>query len=862
MTFKPVSPQVDFPALEKEILEWWYTHGIVDKYLHKNDKSPKKFSFLDGPITANNPMGVQHTQGRTLKDLFQRYKNARGYRQRFQNGFDCQGLWLEVQEEKDLGLNSKRDIEKFGIEKFCIRCRERVNKFSELQTEQSKRLGMFMDWTNSYYTMSEQNNLYIWHFLKVCHRKGWLYKGRDSLPWCPRCGTAISQHELSDDGYKVVTHKSVFVLFPLIKEPDSFLLIWTTTPWTLTVNVAVAVAPDTKYVKIIASDKILILAKNRLEIITGEYRILDEFPGKKLLGLFYRGPYDDLPRISGTEHRVIPWKEVSDREGSGLVHIAPGAGKEDFVLGKQFNLKVLAPLDEYGIFKEGFGHFTGLTALSVNLQVFSDLTEKGMLYKIEPITHSYPHCWRCKQELVFRTTSEWFIRCDEIRPLMKKAAKKARWLPPSAEKRMQNWLTNMGDWPISRRRYWGLALPFYECPCSELTVIGSKAELRNLAVDPSAVDRLEELHRPWIDAVKIKCPKCGQVATRVSEVGDCWLDAGIVPFSTLNYLSDRTYWEEWFPFEFITEYQAQIKLWFYTTLFMSVTFENQVPWKNVLATGYIVDEAGEPMHKTKGNYIPFDEAAEKMGVDVMRWVNISNNPFENTKFGFQLGDQVRRRFHLILWNVYNFFITYANLDKFNPAQQSKRDVTSALDNWILIRINQTVNLVTSSLDKYDAYTACRTLEEFTSDVSLWFVRRSRDRVGPGAPDGSDKSVCFITLHHILTTLSVLLAPFTPFISEEIYRNLTGRESVHLADWPKSHRLLPDDIQLLEDMKLIRKIVETGLSARKEADPRTPAFAVIDRQITPACNRSSINPASFGRIEHQNHHLEKIRQIEG
>src|SRR3989338_4733710 len=664
--FKPVSSQVNFIDQENETLKRWYDSGIVDKYLHKNDKSKKKFRFLDGPITANNPMGVQHGQGRTLKDLFQRFKNAQGFKQRFQNGFDCQGLWLEVQEEKDLGLNSKRDIETFGIEKFCLRCRDRVNKFSAIQTEQSKRLGMFMDWDNSYYTMSETNNVYIWHFLKVCQQKGWLYKGIDSMPWCPRCGTAISKHELSDDGYKTVKHTSVYVKFPLRDDSDTFLLIWTTTPWTLAVNVAVAVNSEKEYVKVHTENgENIILAKSRLSVVKEKYEIIDTFKGSKIVSRIYSGPFDELPAQQAVNHQVIPWDEVSDEEGSGLVHIAPGAGEEDFQLGKKYKLPVLAQLDEFGVYVQGYGQFTGRFALDVKGEVFASLKDKGLFYKTESIVHSYPHCWRCKHELVFRTTHEWFISAKEIRPLMKKAALEANWLPSSAGKRMQDLLTNMSDWPISRRRYWGLALPFYECTsddCKELVVVGSRQELRELALEPEKVDNLPELHRPWIDEIKIKCPKCNGIAKRVSEVGDCWLDAGIVPFSTINYLEDKKYWRERFPFDFITEYLGQIKLWFYATLFMSVALENTLPWKNILATGYIVDGKGEPMHKTKGNYIPFDEAAQKMGVDVMRWVYLSSNPYENIKFGYELGDVVRRQFLLTLWNSYSFFVTYANLN--------------------------------------------------------------------------------------------------------------------------------------------------------------------------------------------------------
>ncbi|MFH1565800.1 MAG: isoleucine--tRNA ligase [bacterium] len=813
--FKEISALPNFIENEKNLLKKWYSEGIVDEYLHKNDKSRKRYSFLDGPITANNPMGVQHGQGRTLKDLFQRYKNMQGFKQRFQNGFDCQGLWLEVQEEKALGLNNKRDIENYGVEKFCTGCRKRVEKFSGIQTEESKKLGMFMDWDNSYYTMSEENNLYIWYFLKKCYEKGWLYKGVDSLPWCPRCGTAISQHELSDDGYKMVEHTSVYVKFPLKNSSDN-LLIWTTTPWTLAVNVAVAVNPKKDYVRIKLNEtgEILILAKNRLAVIKEEFSILETKKGISFLGMEYKGPFDELLSVNKITHKVIEWKEVSDEEGSGFVHIAPGAGEEDFQLSKKFNLPVLAPLNELGIYTEGYGFLTGKFALSVKEEIFESLKEKKILYKTEKITHSYPHCWRCKQELVFRTTSEWFIKSEEIRPVAKKAAKKANWMPKSAGKRMDDWLDNMGDWPISRRRYWGLALPFYECSCGELIVVGSKEELKKLAVDKNKVENLKELHRPWIDEIKIKCPKCEKEVSRVKEVGDCWLDAGIIPFSTIKYLEDKSYWKEWFPFEFITEYIGQVKLWFYSTLFMSVTLEGVVPWKNVLATGYIVDEKGEPMHKTKGNYIPFSEAVEKMGADIMRWMYVSGNLFENTKFGYASGEEIKRRFLFIFWNTYKFFTMYANLDNFNPVTAKFKNL-SILDKWVLSKLNSLIENVTKSLDEYDTSVAAKALQNFiTNDFSTWYIRRIRSKVGPSAEDSQAKENTHKVLFEVFNVLVKLLAPFLPFLTEEMYLNLSkDKKSIHLEDWPKVDKAFID-LSLESEMEKVREVVEKIHSYRK------------------------------------------------
>lgn len=834
--FKKVEALPDFPKLERKILKFWEERGILNRYLKRNEKAKKRFRFLDGPITANNPMGVHHAWGRTYKDFFQRYKNMQGYRQRFQNGFDCQGLWLEVEEERSLGFNSKQDIENFGIANFSKACRRRVEKYSKMQTEQSRRLGMFMDWGNSYYTMFEENNLYIWHFLKECHKRGWLYKGVNSMPWCVRCGTAISQHELSDGGYQRVTHDSVYVKFPLAtsnQEPATSLLIWTTTPWTLLANVAVAVNPKLTYVKVKlgtapeeertvpSGEETFILAKNRLSVLDQPFKIVEGFKGEKLLGVRYKGPFDELPAQQGVEHKVVAWDEVSESEGTGLVHIAPGAGAEDFELGKRFALSVLAPLDEFGNYLKGYGGFTGRGAGKVNGDVYASLKGKELFYKAEKVTHSYPHCWRCKEEVVFRVTEEWFIKVEEIRPLLKKAAKTVRWIPDFVGKRMQDWLTNMGDWPISRRRYWGLALPFYECSCGELVVVGSKEELRRLAVDPRRVDQFPELHRPWIDEIKIRCPRCGGEVERAPYVGDCWLDAGIVPFSTLRYLEDRKYWEQWFPADLVCEYTAQVKLWFYSLLFMSVTLENQAPYRAVFTDGFVVDEKGEPMHKSKGNALWFDEAVERMGADVMRWLYLRADNAKDFRFGYGIGDEVRRRFLLILWNCFKFFVEYANVDKVDIARikDVKPENLDILDRWILSRMNSVVGAVTGALDAYNPQAAALAIESFVSDFSTWYIRRSRNRVGPAVPDGEGKIAFYATGYWVLLTLPKLLAPFMPFLSEKMYRGLTpGGESVHLEDWPRVYKEFIDT-KLEAQMEFVRKVCELGHAKRKEAGVR-------------------------------------------
>ncbi len=548
--FKPVDTKFNVPMLEQQVLDFWTTNEIESKYLNKNAQSRTRFSFIDGPITANGRMGVHHAWGRTYKDLWQRYHTMLGHRQRYQNGFDCQGLWVEVTVERQLGFKSKRDIESYGVERFIRKCRESVYENADTITRQSKRLGYFMDWDHSYYTLSDDNNYTIWHFLKTCHEQGWLYKGRDVMPWCVRCGTALSEHEISTSEYEELTHTSVYVKFPLIDRPGESLLVWTTTPWTLTSNVAAAVNPNKDpetgepvvYVRARQGDEVFYAAKSALPSIKGGFDVEAELSGSDMLGWRYRGPFDELPVQEGIEHRVIPWDDVSATEGTGIVHIAPGAGKEDFGLGKLMELSTIAPLDENGIYAPGFGWLTGRNVLDVAPDVVEDLSGKGILYRAHEYKHRYPTCWRCHTQLVFRLVDEWFISMAELRPRMMRATEQIRWIPPWGMEREQDWLRNMSDWMISKKRFWGLALPIFECSCGSYEVIGGKEELFARAVE--GLDQLESPHRPWLDKVRIRCSSCGNLVERIKDVGNVWLDAGSVPFSTLEYTKDRDYWRE------------------------------------------------------------------------------------------------------------------------------------------------------------------------------------------------------------------------------------------------------------------------------------------------------------------------------
>lgn len=951
MPFEKVDTQVDFPAQERAVLALWERIGAFEALRRQNAGKPK-WSFLDGPITANNPMGVHHAWGRTYKDAYQRYFAMTGHELRYQNGFDCQGLWVEVEVEKELQLRSKRDIENLvpgdrfkSIDRFVTLCKERVDKFARRQTEQSIRLGYWMDWDRdddwqkrpderrSYFTMSEENNYTIWTFLRKCHDRGLVYRGYDAMPWCPRCAVGLSQMEMHE-GYVRVAHRAVFVRFPLRGRPGENLLVWTTTPWTLTSNVAAAVNPELTYVKVKHRDQIYYLAKGALtakrleeefkrkewvegvpKLKTleqvfkekGGYEVVGELSGKEMVGWAYDGPFDELPAqqhaggfpaevatvarkqgwVADTSardaHRVIAWGLVGETEGTGIVHIAPGCGKEDFALGKEEKLPPIAPLDDEGVYHSGFGELTGKSATdhATTDAILSNLKEKGLLLEVEKYPHSYPHCWRCKTELLFRLVDEWFIDMkwrDEIMAVTEQAA----FLPESinGKARELDWLRNMGDWMISKKRFWGLALPIWVCDsCGSFDVIGSRAELKERAIAGWEQFEGHTPHRPWIDLVKVTCSACGGTASRIPDVGNPWLDAGIVPYSTMGYNRDRKYWEKWFPADFITEsFPGQFRNWFYAILAMSTMMEQRPPFKVLLGHGLVRDEHGEEMHKSKGNAIPFEGAADDgywiavrelkpgeteaaalksplpegalelgvgeivkegkklpaltakyppMGSDVMRWLYCRQNPALNINFGPHPAVELRSRFILKLWNTYAFFCNYARLDGFNPASApvplaERPDI----DRWILSDLQLLVRKARESFESFNVMAFCLEVEDFVDNrLSNWYVRRNRRRFWK-SEQGADKLAAYQTLYTVLVTLTKLIAPVMPFLAEEMYRNLVpgpDDRSVHRESFPSVDESLIDT-QLSADMEALLRLVSLGSAARnagKVAKVRQP-----------------------------------------
>ena len=841
--------RVDYPALERSVQQWWDEHGVLQQYLHRNDHSDRQFSFLDGPITANNPMGVHHAWGRTYKDIYQRYKTMQGYKQRYQNGFDCQGLWVEVEVEKELGFKSKLDIEVFGIAEFVQLCKERVFTFANRMIQQSIRLGYWMDWGNDYYTLSDENNYTIWSFLKKCYERGLVYKGHDVMTWCPRCATGISNMETLSENYQETSHLSLYVRLPLLDRPGEYLLVWTTTPWTLAANVAAAVHPDLPYAKVEQDGEYYYIAEELLPVLKalkgrdkGDYYVVETLIGSDLVGWKYRGPFDELPAEQGVAHTVIPWKEVSATEGTGIVHIAPGCGREDFALSKEFNLPVVAPVDQFGVYMEGYDWLTGQKAADVGQQIAENLAQKGLLYRPQNYKHRYPVCWRCKTELIFRLVDEWYISMDQLRYEIMDIVHQVTWIPAFGLERELDWLRNMDDWMISKKRYYGLALPIYDCPqCGTFEVIGSEQELKERAVAGWEEFEGHTPHRPWVDAVKIRCKKCGGEVSRIKDVGNPWLDAGIVPYSTLHYRSNRKYWEEWFPADFVTEsFPGQFKNWFYSMLVMSTVLENQTPFKTLFGYGTLMGEDGTPMHKSKGNLVVFDDAAERVGSDTMRWLFANHVPEQNLNFpriptdedmekSVQTGFPVRlsekwmlvRRMLDKLWNVYGFFVTYANIDAFDPTHyQLPVAQRSELDRWILSELQQTIQVVTNGLEQYDTSKPADAIQEFLEDLSNWYLRRSRERFWKSGMD-NDKVAAYLTLYECLTTLVTLLAPIVPFTMEEIYQNLVRSVnsnaplSVHLCDWPKVHEELLDE-RLTSETQLVMRVVSLGRAAREKA----------------------------------------------
>ena len=794
----------DFNKQELEILDFWKKKKIFEKLREKN-KGKVKFRFLDGPITANNPMGVHHAWGRTYKDLFHRFKAMQGHEMRYQNGFDCQGLWVEREEEKTLGLKNKEDIEKFGIKNFVESCKKRVEKFSEIQKNQSIRLGYWMDWDNSYYTNTDSNNLHNWFLLKKYHEKNLIYKGTGVVPWCPRCGTASSKHDIATEGYKEVKHSAIFMQFPLKENPEEHFLIFTTTPWTVPCNVAIAVNKDLDYVLVENQGLKFWIVEKRLEEIEGKYKVIKKIKGKELKDKEYTMPFSHLEFQKKSPHKVVLWEMASEEEGTGIVHVAPGCGAEDHELGEKLKLPSIAPLNEAGYYKKDFGEFSLKYYSQAGKEALEEMDQRKFLYKIIPYKHRYPHCWRCGEELVFRLVDEWYVKCtEEFRDKLKSESKKIKWYPEYGGIRQETWFENMGDWMISRKRYYGHPLPIWECGCGNFEVIGSLEELKEKSVeeDKLKIDKLISLHRPYIDEIKIKCPKCKKSVKRIQDVGDAWLDAGIVGFSTIGpYLENKEYWKEWYPADLISEnLPGQYRGWFNALFWASVMLTGQVCFKKLFGYETLKDEKGKEMHKSKGNAIWFDDAVEKVGADSIRLLYCLQDPSQELKFGYNVVKESKNSLNILY-----------NLNKL-VKNQDRGAIKKIEDRWILSKLNSLIEDVTEKLENLHPHLAARKLKDFwLNDFSRGYVQIVRERLS--SEDGDSKYV----LKNIYLNLIRLCSPFIPFISEVIWQNLRDKnivkeESVHLSSWPKLESKKINK-KLETDVDTIFKIIEMGLSER-------------------------------------------------
>ncbi len=867
--FTPLPDKPDHDALELAILETWERERTFETLRAQNADGPR-FSFVDGPVTANRMvLGVHTAWGRTLKDVFQRYKAMRGFHQRYQNGFDCQGLWIEVGVERELGLNSKREIEEFGLAEFARRCREVVVQSSRALTEGSIRLGQWMDWGRDYFTFSDTNIEYIWKFLKIVHERGWLVLGHRSTEWCPRCGTSISAHELHGS-YEDRIDPSLYVRLPLLDREHEALVVWTTTPWTLPANVAAAVNPEAEYGLLETGDWVAVA------LAPEGSSFMKRAPGSELVGLRYTGPFDALGPGREVEHRVIPWDEVDLATGTGIVHIAPGCGGEDFDLSRVHDLPVLTPVDESGHFYAEYGWLHGTSTAEAADQIVADLGARGLLVRAETYEHSYPFCWRCHTPLIFRISDDWFIAADELRPQLLAANAEVEWTPAYMGKLMDDWLRNLGAWNISRRRYYGLPLPIYPCACGHLTVVGSRAELEERAT--GGLDQLEELRRPWIDEVRIRCESCGEEVERIPEVGDVWLDAGIVPFSTLGWespervpegygtgaarglttadLPDHAYWEEWFPADWVSEMREQIRLWFYSQLFMSVVLVGRAPFDRVLGYEKMLDETGREMHSSWGNTIDAPDAFARMGADVMRWQYCAQPPDRNLLFGVGPGHEIQRKL-LTLWNSCKFLVDYANVESWTPRwsdlETPPGDGLEPLDRWLLERTHALVAEATAGYESWLTVDVVRAFEAFVDDLSNWYIRRSRRRFWEG------DAVALRTLWYAVVQGLRAVAPLMPFLSDHLWRVLTvpcadAPASVHLAGWPGTPAA---DGELLAEIAELRRVVELGRQARATSGLklRQPLRALVvegaslvEGHAAEIADELRVQEVSFGHVE--------------
>ena len=819
-----------FKELKKEKVEdveasfskYWQEKDILNKSIENKDKY---FVFYDGPATANGMPGLHHMVAKFLKDAFCKYKTMQGYKVLRKVGWDTHGLPVEVQVEKQLGFNGKKDIEKYGIEKFNAECRKTVwaneKAFSDLTT----KMGQFIDLEHPYVTY---DNSYIeteWWILKKFFDAGLFYEGQKILPYCPRCGTGLATHEVAQ-GYKEISVDTVIVCMKK-KDEDAYFLVWTTTPWTLIANVALCVNPNEEYVKVKSQGHKFILAKKLANKILGEdIEILETYKGSELEYVEYEQLIPSLS-VDKKAFYVTCDEYVTMEDGTGIVHLAPAFGQDDYNVGRKYNLPYLNPVGDDGKYKEGL--WKGQNVFEADLEVIKYLKKEDKLFKKQKIVHNYPHCWRCDSPLIYYSKPSFYLEITKIKDKIKEANSKVNWYPEYVgEKRFANWLENLNDWAISRNRYWGTPLPLWRCSCGHSIMIGSKKELIELATTKVSEDI--DLHRPYVDDIYIKCPICGKEMTRVNDVIDCWFDSGAMPFAQYHYpFENEELFNTQFPADFIAEGIDQTRGWFYSLLVISTFIKGVSPYKNVLVNELLLDKNGQKMHKSKGNAIEPFTIISKYGADIVRFYLPYVSPvWTPLKFDEDGLKEVHSKFFNPLKNTYTFFQMYANIDNIDP--RNFKVATSDLENidkWLLSKYNKLIKNVTSAYEEYDLNKVVKLVTEFVSDdLSNWYIRRNRKRFWQSELDNSKMSV-YQTTYEVLIGICKIVAPISPFITEEIYQNLTDEESVHLASFPIPDEKLIDE-ELENKMELVRNLISLGRNAREEAKikVRQPISEVI------------------------------------
>jgi isoleucyl-tRNA synthetase len=828
--FEPVDAKVSFPELERRILTFWKDADVFHRSLERRSGSPE-WVFYEGPPTANGKPGLHHVEPRTFKDVYPRFKTMTGYRVPRKGGWDCHGLPVELEVEKEIGSTSKRDIEAFGIAEFIERCRESVTRYVDEWERLTERIGFWIDTDDAYWTMNTEYVESVWWSLKELHRKGLLFEADRISAYCPRCGTPLSDAEVAL-GYAEVTDPSVFVRFRLADAPagadlaGAALLGWTTTPWTLISNIGVAVAADALYAVVERDGERLVLAEALRERVVPDWTDTGlRLPGSALVGARYEPLY---PNVEGG-HRVVAAEFVSLEDGTGVVHLAPAFGAEDMEVGRRAGWPVFKPLDGEGRFTDLAPEFVrGRFFKDADADIVRDLDDRGLLLRATTIEHTYPLCWRCSTPLIYMARSSWYIRTTAVKQRLLEVNEEVNWFPEHIKHgRYGDWLQNNVDWALSRERYWGTPLPIWRCPQGHDTPVGSLEELSRFAGrDLTGIDP----HRPAIDGVTFACPDCGAESRRVPEVIDTWYDSGAMPFAQWGYHPDLGRglepFRERFPADFISEAIDQTRGWFYTLMAEGVLHFDALCYRNVVCLGHLVDEAGRKMSKSVGNVIDPWDVLDRQGADALRWYLVTNgSPWAARRVGMEILDEIVRQFFLTLWNVYAFFVTYANASGFDPASPAPPvSARPPLDRWVLSQLAETVAQAREGLERYDATSAGRRVARFVDDLSNWYVRRARRRFwDPGRSGGPDTTAAFATLHTCLVTVAQLLAPFTPFVAEELWGNLAAGadgapDSVHLSDYPRPLTDVADPL-LDEAMGGIRAIVELGRRVRTDAKVR-------------------------------------------